>query len=332
MLRRMRKDIALIMALLPVLPLCGSAVGAQTEADYPQRPVRVIVPYAPGGATDIVARILAPKLSERLKQQFVVDNRAGAAGNIAVELVATAQPDGHTLLVGNISTNSINPLLFASKLKVDAMRDLAGVTLLASIPNAIIGGPKVPGSTLKEAIAYIKDRPGQFNYQAPLGSYSHLDMLALTAAAGLKMTHLPSRGAGETLPALMRGEVLITNSNVASMIGPIRAGQVKALAVTSAQRIAELPEVPTLTEAGFPGIGSLNWNGIFVPAKTPKAIVEKLHAAIVAEMKNPEMLDYLSKRLIPVTLNATPAEFDAYVRTEAQRWTKIIKDNNVRID
>jgi tripartite-type tricarboxylate transporter receptor subunit TctC len=116
------------------------------------------------------------------------------------------------------------------------------------------------------------------------------------------------------------------------MIGPIRAGQVKALAVTSAQRIPELPEVPTLTEAGFPGIGSLNWNGIFVPAKTPKAIVEKLHAAIVAEMKNPEMLDYLSKRLIPVTLNATPAEFDAYVRAEAQRWTKIIKDNNVRID
>ena len=171
MLRSIRKDVVTLMALLP---LCGGAVAAQTTADYPQRPVRVIVPYAPGGATDIVARILAPKLSERLKQQFVVDNRAGAAGNIAVELVATAQPDGHTLLVGNISTNSINPLLFASKLKVDAMRDLAGVTLLASIPNAIIGGPKVPGTTLKEAIAYIKDRPGQFNFQAPLGSYSHL--------------------------------------------------------------------------------------------------------------------------------------------------------------
>ena len=329
MLRGIKKEMLVLMA--PLLSW-GGALAAQPAADYPQRPVRVIVPYAPGGATDIVARILAPKLSERLKQQFVVDNRAGAAGNIAVELVATAQPDGHTLLVGNISTNSINPLLFASKLKVDAMRDLAGVTLLASIPNAIIGGPKVPGSTLKEALAYIRERPGQFNFQAPLGSYSHLDMLALTATAGLKMTHLPSRGAGETLPALMRGEVLITNANVASMIGPIRAGQVKALAVTSAQRIAELPEVPTLTEAGFPGIGSLNWNGIFVPAKTPKAIIEKLHAAIVAEMKNPEMQDYLTKRLIPVTLNATPAEFDAYVRAEAQRWTKIIKDNNVRID
>jgi len=327
----MLKRLVVIAVMLPVV---GGAQAAAPAAatDYPVKPVRVLVPYAPGGATDIVARILAPKLSERLKQQFVVDNRAGAAGNIAVELTASAQPDGYTLLVGNISTNSINPLLFASKLKVDALRDLTGVTLLASIPNAIVAGSKLPGNTLKEAIAYIKERPGQFNFQAPLGSYSHLDMLALTAAAGMKMTHLPSRGAGETLPALMRGEVLITNANVASMVGPIRAGQVKALAVTSAQRIAELPEVPTLTEAGFPGIGSLNWNGVFVPAKTPRAVIDKLHAAIVAEMKNPELLDYFAKRLIPVTLSASPAEFDTFVKAESQRWAKIIKDNNVKID
>ncbi len=315
------------------LLLLAVLVAPQLPAqDYPAKPVRVLVPYAPGGATDIVARILAPKLSERLKQQFVVDNRAGAAGNIAVELVATAQPDGYTLLVGNISTNSINPLLFAAKMKIDAMRDLTGVTLLASIPNVIVAGPKLPATTLQEAIAYIKERPGQFNFQAPLGSYSHLDMLALTAAAGLKMTHLPSRGAGETLPALMRGEVMITNANVASMIGSIRSGQVKALAVTSAQRLAELPEVPTLTEAGFPGIGSLNWNGIFVPAKTPKPVIDKLFAAITAAMNEPDMRDYLTKRLIPVTLAASPADFDNFVRAESKRWAKIIKDNHVKLD
>ena len=143
------------------LLLLAVLVARQLPAqDYPAKPVRVLVPYAPGGATDIVARILAPKLSERLKQQFVVDNRAGAAGNIAVELVATAQPDGYTLLVGNISTNSINPLLFAAKMKIDAMRDLTGVTLLASIPNVIVAGPKLPATTLQEAIAYIKERPG----------------------------------------------------------------------------------------------------------------------------------------------------------------------------
>ncbi|MEO8442268.1 MAG: tripartite tricarboxylate transporter substrate binding protein [Betaproteobacteria bacterium] len=301
-------------------------------ADYPQRPVRVVVPFAPGGATDIVARILAPKLGERLGQQFVVDNRAGAAGNIAVELVAAAQPDGYTLLVGNISTNSINPLLFAGKLKADAMRDLAGITLLVSIPNAIVGGPKLPGNTLQEAIAYIRERPGQFNYQAPLGSYSHLDMLALLAAAGIKMTHLPSRGAGETLPALMRGEILISNSNVASNIGAIRAGQIKALAVTSAQRVPELPEVPTLAEAGFPGIGSLNWNGFFAPVRTPRPVIDKLHATIVAAMREPEMQDFLAKRLLPVTLSATPRALDDFVRAESKKWAKIIKDNNVRID
>ena len=206
------------------------------------------------------------------------------------------------------------------------------MTLLASIPNAIVAGPKLPANTLQDAIAYIKERPGQFNFQAPLGSYSHLDMLAFTAAAGLKMTHLPSRGAGETLPALMRGEVMITNANVASMIGSIRSGQVKALAGTSVQRLPELPEVPTLTEAGFPGIGSLNWNGLFVPAKTPKPVVDKLFAAITAAMKEPEMQDYLTKRLIPITLSASPADFDNFVRAESKRWSKIIKDNHVKLD
>lgn len=310
----------------------AAAMAQPGVPNYPLRPVRVIVPYAPGGATDIIARILAPKLSERLGQQFVVDNRAGAAGNIAVELVAAAQPDGYTLLVGNISTNSINPLLFAGKMKVDAMRDLAGITLLASIPNVVLGGPKLPASTLQEVLAYIRERPGQLNYQAPLGSYAHLDMLALLAAAGVKMQHLPSRGAGETLPALLRGEVQLVSSNVASNIGAIRAGQVKAYAVTSAQRIPELPDVPTLAEAGFPGIGSLNWNGFFAPVRTPRPIIDKLHVAITAAMREPEMQDYLAKRLIPVTLSATPREFDDYVRAESQRWAKIIKDNNVRID
>jgi tripartite-type tricarboxylate transporter receptor subunit TctC len=181
---------------------------------YPVRPIRVLIPFAPGGATDIVARVLAPKLSERLGQQVVIDNRSGAAGNIAVELVATAQPDGYTLFVGNISTNSINPILFGAKMRVNAVRDLTGITLLASIPNLILVGPKLPG-TLKEAIAYARERQGQLNYSAPLGSYSHLDMLALTAAAGIRMVLLPSKGAGETLPSLLRGEVHITESNLA---------------------------------------------------------------------------------------------------------------------
>ena len=310
--------------------LCAAA-GAAAPAEFPQRPIRFVIPFAAGGATDIVARILAPKLTERMGQQIVVDNRPGAAGNIAVEITAAAQPDGYTLLVGNISTNSINPILFGKTMKVSALRDLTGITLLASIPNVILGGPKLP-ATLKDAIAYVKERPGQLNYSAPLGSYSHLDMLAFTAAAGLKMTHIPSKGAGETLPLLLRGETHFTESNVASNIGAIRAGQIRAFAVTSEKRLTVLPEVPTLAESGFPGIGSMNWNGLLAPVKTPRPVVDKLFAATTAVMTDPEMVEFFSKRSVPVAVSASPAEFNAYILSESKRWAKIIQDNNVRID
>lgn len=326
--------LSLIRMMAIAFLLSGNLAGAaQSSAqDYPNRPVRLLVPFAPGGATDIIARTLEPKLSKRLGQQIVVDNRSGAAGNIAVEIVAQAQPDGYTLLVGNISTNSINPILFAGKSKVNAIKDLAGVTKLVAIPNFILGSTKMPANTLKEALAYAKERPGQLNYQAPLGSYSHLDMLALTAAAGVKMVHLPSKGAGETLPALLRGDIHITESNVASNIGAVRAGQVKAYAVTSDKRLVDLPDIPTMAEAGFPGIGSLNWNGIFAPARTPAPVLNKLHAAIVAAMNELEAEGTLAKRQTPLSISASPAEFDAFVVSEMRRWEKIIKDNHVKID
>jgi tripartite-type tricarboxylate transporter receptor subunit TctC len=323
-----------IVWLSAVLMAFGSVATAThaAEQNYPIRPVRMLIPFAPGGATDIIARVLEPTLTRRIGQQIVIDNRSGAAGNIAVELVAQSQPDGYTLLVGNISTNSINPLLFAGRMKVNALRDLAPITKLVAIPNFILGSPKLPASTLKEALAYAKSRPGQLNYQAPLGSYSHLDMLALTAAAGVKMVHLPSKGAGETLTAMLRGDIHITESNVASNIGSVRAGQVKAFAVTSEKRLADLPDVPTMAEAGFPGIGSLNWNGLFAPAKTPRPISAKLHAETVTAMKELDADGTLAKRALPVSLSASPDEFAAFVNAEAKRWEKIIRDNNVKID
>ena len=310
----------------------GTHAAQPAEATYPVRPIRLVVPFAPGGATDIIARVLEPNLTKRLGQQVVVDNRTGAAGNIAVELVSQAQPDGYTLLVGNISTNSINPHLFAKRMKVNALKDLAPVSKLVAIPNFILGSPKMPAGTLKEALAYAKSRPGQLNYQAPLGSYSHLDMLALTAAAGVKMVHLPSKGAGETLPALLRGDIHITESNVASNIGAVRAGQIKAYAVTSEHRLTDLPEIPTMSEAGFPGIGSLNWNGLFAPARTPRAVIAKVHAAAVAGMKDLDADGLLAKRSLPVSVSASPEEFAAFVQSESRRWEKIINDNSVKID
>ncbi|HET7160085.1 MAG TPA: tripartite tricarboxylate transporter substrate-binding protein [Burkholderiales bacterium] len=312
--------------------VASAQAAAPSQQSFPTRPIRMLVPFAPGGATDIIARVLEPNLTRKLGQQIVIDNRTGAAGNIAVELVAQSQPDGYTLLVGNISTNSINPHLFAKRMKVDALRDLAPVTQLVAIPNFILGSPKLPATTLKEALAYARQRPGQLNYQAPLGSYSHLDMLALTAAAGVRMVHLPSKGAGETLAAMLRGDIHITESNVASNIGAVRAGQIRAYAVTSSERLADMPEVPTMAEAGFPGIGSLNWNGLFAPARTPRAIVNQLHAASVAAMKELDADGSLAKRQLPVSLSASPEAFNAFVQSEAKRWAKIIADNNVKID
>ena len=299
--------------------------------NYPVRPIRMLIPFAPGGATDIIARMIEPKMSRALGQQIVVDNRAGAAGNIAVELTAQAQPDGYTLLVGNISTNSINPILFASRMKVNAIKDLTGVTMLVAIPNFLLGGPKLP-ATLKEAIEYAKSRQGELNFGAPLGSYSHLDMLAFTARAGIKMVHIPTKGAGETLTNLLRGDSHIQISNVASNIGPVRAGQIRAYAVTAEKRLAEMPGVPTMAEAGFPGIGSLNWNGIFTPARTPKPVLAKLHATAIAAMKELEAEGALEKRQTPISLSSSPADFDAYVLSELKRWDGIIKENKVKID
>lgn len=327
----MKKVIALSAMLL--FGIATAAVAAQKPAqDYPTKPLRMVVPFAPGGATDIIARVVEPKLTQRLGQQVVVDNRPGAAGNIAVELVARAQPDGYTLLVGNISTNSINPILFAKRMKVSAIHDLAGVTKLVAIPNFILGSPKIPAKTLQEAIAYAKERPGQLNYGAPLGSYAHLDMLALTARAGIRMVHIPTKGAGETLLNLLRGDSHIQESNVASNIGAVRAGQIRAYAVTSERRLAELPDVPTMAEVGFPGIGSLNWNGIFVPKRVSQPRVARLNAELLAVMRELEAEGMLAKRSIPISLSASPAEFDAYVLSEMKRWEKIIRDNNVKID
>jgi len=327
----MKRTVVLAAALL-----CASttvALAAQKPGpQYPTRPIRMVVPFAPGGATDIIARVVEPKLTVRLGQQVVVDNRPGAAGNIAVELVARAQPDAYTVLVGNISTNSINPLLFARRMKVNAVRDLAGVTKLVAIPNFILGSPKIPARTLHEAIAYAKERPGQLNYGAPLGSYAHLDMLALTARAGIRMVHIPTKGAGETLLNLLRGDSHIQESNVASNIGAVRAGQIRAYAVTSEKRLPELPDLPTMAEAGFPGIGSLNWNGIFVPKPVPRALVARLHTELAAVMRSLDAEGALAKRLIPISLSASPEGFDAYVVSEMKRWDRIIRENRVRID
>ena len=316
-----------------VAALGASTIAANTLAQpYPSRPIRFIIPFAPGGANDIVGRLVGVRLGERLGQQIVVDNRPSSTGVLGVELTVNAQPDGYTLLIGNTVTNGINPVLFASTNRVNATRDLTGVSMLAAVPHAVIASSKLPPNTFAELIVYAKARPGELNYSAPLGGHPHLDMLALAAATGIKIVHLPSKGGGETLPALMRGEAHLSNTNIASMIGPLRAGRIKAYAVTSAKRVAEIPDLPTFAEVGLEGIGSLNWVAVFAPVSTPRAIIEKLHAAIFDVLSAPDMKDMFAKRLIPLQASKSPAELNEFVLSEVSRWTKIIKDNNIKME
>ena len=321
-----------VIRLIAILHFAMAATVCVAADTYPQRPLRFIVPFPPGGANDIVARLLGPKLTERLGQQIVVDNRPGASGTIALELTARAQPDGYTFIVGNNTSNSIVPVLFAERMKFDPVKELTGISLLAAIPHVVIAAAKFPPNTFQELIAYAKARPGQLNYNAPLGGHPHLDMLALLAATGTSMVHIPSKGAGETIPSLLRGEAQVSNSNVATVIGLIRAGQLKAYAVTSENRMPELPNVPTFVEVGLKGVGSINWVGLFAPTKTSPAIITKLHATIVEILSQPELKDTYAKRLVPLAISASPAEFNAFVASETKRWVKIVKDNGVRLE
>lgn len=306
-----------------------AAVPAGAAETWPTRPVRMVVPFAPGGANDIIARILSPALAEILGQQFVVDNRAGASGNIGTEIVAKAQPDGYAVLVGNVSTNAINPTGFAGTLSFDAAKDLVAVTLISRIPNLLVAAATFPPKDFKELLAYARARPGQLNYSNPIGAYSHSDMLDFLARTGLQMVNVPTKGAGATVSAVMSGEIHFYFTNAATVTPQVLGGRMRAYTTTGAQRLADLPDVPTTTELGLPTVRGEIWVGTFVPAKTPRAIVDRLNAATVQAANRPETRAHFDKARVPVTLSRSPEEFQAYVREETARWARIIKDNNV---
>jgi tripartite-type tricarboxylate transporter receptor subunit TctC len=320
-----------LAAMAAVLPLAASG---QLADQYPNRPVKMLIPYAPGGATDIIARHISPKLQEALGQPFVVDNRPGASGNIALEAAAKAAPDGYTLLVGNVSTNAINESTFADVMQTRPSRDLVGISKLVEIPHVVVATPSFPPNTVAEMIEWAKRNPGKLNYaSAGLGTYPHLDMLRLLKAAGIEATHIPYKGgAAQMLPALISGEVQVSFINLASTIEQIKAGRLKAIATAMPTRLTELPNVPTMAEQGFPGIGTNAWQGLFAPAATPKPILIKLYAAVSAVLSRPEMKEMLARQLMTVALSGSPQEFTEQVRAETQAWSEVVRDNKVKID
>ncbi len=321
------------LALAAILSSVNPAAAAQADEKFPNRPVRMVVPYAPGGATDIVARQLATRLGEYWGYQVVVDNRAGGSGAIALETVARANPDGYTLLVGNVSTNAIAETAFAKTLSIKPSRDLAAVTNLIEIPHMFMVHPSVPVTSLKQLAEYAKTATRMAYASAGIASYPHLDAARLVKAMGVEMTHIPYKGgAGQIIPAIIGNETQLTMLNLASSLPHLRAGRLKPLATTWPTRRAEFPDIQTMAEAGYPGIGTNAWNGLFAPAKLPPAVLAQIHAAALKVMESAEMKEALGKQLIYVVTSKSPAEYAKFVSDDVAKWATVIRDNNIALD
>jgi len=307
--------------------VCASAL-AQV---YPIKPIRLIVPYAPGGGNDNVARLVGRRLGEALGQPVVVDNRPGAGGVLVAELAAKSPPDGYTLFLGGVGSHAINPNL-VDKLPYDPIRDFAPVELLAQAPLVLVVHPSVPARSLADFVAHAKKNPGTLNFASNgNGSSSQLAAVMFESMAGVDMVHVPYKGLSPALADLLSGQVQLMFSSVVAIVPQIRAGKVRGLAVTGAKRLALLPELPTVAESGYPGYETSSWYGILAPAGTPREIVTKLNAELAKTLERPEVRNSLiAEGAEPV--GGSPEAFAAHIRSEKERLGKLIRDAKIRLE
>ena len=322
------------MNLIRVMFFLLALIANAAHAQYPNRPVKIIIPFAPGGASDFVGRILQPRLVELLGQSIVIENRPGASGSLGVEAAARSAPDGYTLFLGNIGSIAINPGVFP-KLAANPMTDLIAVTQVVDVPGALVANPSFPPNTVKEFVAYAKANPGKVNYASPgSGSQNRLEMEHLRKMeGGLQMVHIPYKGgAGPAVSALVTGETHLMFVTASSAMPMVKSGRLKILAVTSQRRVGELPSAPTMEEVGYPGFISGSWQGVFVPAGTPKEIVDRLYGVLVQAMISPEVVARLATGGVEAITSASPAAFADYVASETQRWGKAAKEAGATVD
>jgi tripartite-type tricarboxylate transporter receptor subunit TctC len=321
---------ALACAFVPATLLITHCASAATPTDYPTKPIRMIVGFAPGGGTDTTARAISIKLGESLGQQMIVDNRAGAAGNIATELVAKAAPDGYTILLGTIAALAINPSLYRTKLPFDSVRDFAPIIQAVDSTNILSLHPSVPAANVKELIALAKNKP--LNYgSSGVGGTGHLAGELFNSMAGTKMTHIPYKGGGPAMIDLVGGQVQLVFATAASAVPQIKAGKIKGIAVTTIKRAALMPNIPTIAESGLPGFDANNWYGLLAPAKTPRPIIMRLNAEVTKVLAMPDVKDFLfNQGLDPAP--GTPEQFGAYIKSEITKWAKVVKDSGARAD
>jgi tripartite-type tricarboxylate transporter receptor subunit TctC len=324
----------LSLILLSLFCLTFSAGTAPTQNKYPNRPIKVIVPYAPGGATDIVARIIGDEVGKITGQGFVVVNKPGAFGLLAVDEMAKSSPDGYTLMIGNVSTNAITPIIYAMKLTIDYAKDVVAVTRLVDVPALLVVTVKdFPPKTVAEFIAYAKENPGKVRYgTVGIGSYPHYDMVYFAKRAGdLDLISLPNKnGASGVIQDLVRGDTQAAFLNVASVAGMVQAGQLRPLAVVNYTRLPEYNDIPTLQEAGFPGVGTVAWQGLFAPAATPKPILDALHELVIKAMQAPEVMEKFKKQHFNIVPNKSLAEAKTWLADEMKQWETIT--TTVKID
>jgi tripartite-type tricarboxylate transporter receptor subunit TctC len=315
--------------LVAVACLLGTAIPTMAQ-QYPARPIRLVVPFPPGGGTDTMARAIAPKLSEYLGQQVVPENRGGAGANIGAELAAKSPPDGHTVLLVTV-TNAIGASLY-TKLNYDLARDFASITQLATTPHVLVVHPSVPVKTVKEFTAFTRARPGELTYSSSgNGSMAHLAGELYSSLTGTKMVHVPYKGGGPSMTALVGGEVSVCFATMPSAVGFVRAGKLRGIAVTTEKRSPSMPDLPTIAETGIKGYEGGSWYGLSAPAGTSKEIIARLHAEAVKVMALPDVKDRLFNAGFEV-VTSNPEQFAAFTRSEIQKWGKLVKATGLKVE
>ena len=321
-----------LIAVIAAIAAAGFSAASAVAQDFPARPVRMVVGFPPGGGTDVVARIISPKLAELLGQPVVIENRPGATGTVAAGTVAKSEPDGYTIMMGHVSVNAIAPALFKN-LSYDVIKDFAPIAIAAAVPHFVTVHPSVPARTLREMIDYARARPGKLTYpSAGNGSMPHLAGEVFKSLAAVDLVHVPYKGSGQSMADLLGGQHVIAFDTMPASAPHVRSGKLRALAVSSAHRLPAFPDVPTAKEAGLAGYEITTWYGVFAPAGTPPAIVSRLHADIVKTMQTPEVKAKLEAIGADGSVSRSPAEFAALVKSDTARYAKIIKDIGLKID
>ena len=313
-----------------LLALALLAMAAAAGAQYPAKPIRMIVTYPPGGGADTMARIIAPKLSERLGQQVLVENKAGASGQIGADLVAKSAADGYTILL-DATAYSVNPSLYP-KLPYDPLKDFAPITILIRVPNILVVTPGFAPKSVQELIALAKAKPGQLSYASSgNGSAQHLAAELFKVGAGVDMVHIPYKGGAPAIADVMGGQVPIFFGNMSSALPHVKSGRVRALAVTGSKRSANVPELPTVAESGVPGYEVYEWNGLFAPAGTPAAVINRLQSEIARIVHLPDVAEKLAALGAEAVAN-TPQEAAVFLKAEIAKWAMVVKQANIKVE